>query len=213
MKEEKKETKKLNIYEKITNIKSEFLKSNVKKSGKNKFANYTYYELADITPVLIELCKKYGIFTKFSYTKDQATLEIVNIEKPDEREIYTSPMEELELKGCNKIQALGGTETYQRRYLYMSAFDIIENDLFDATSGTKQNESKPKYASKNTDKEDLISAIDNLEIQTSTDHEEMLKFYKVDSNTDMSIEQLQDAKHRLEMKLKKQRIENLEIGE
>jgi hypothetical protein len=29
----------------------------------------------------------------------------------------------------------------------------------------------------------------------------------------MSIEQLQDAKHRLEMKLKKQRIENLEIGE
>jgi hypothetical protein len=122
-------------------------------------------------------------------------------------------MEELELKGCNKIQALGGTETYQRRYLYMSAFDIIENDLFDATSGTKQNESKPKYVSKNTDKEDLIAAIDNLEIQTSTDHEEMLKFYKVDSNIDMSIEQLQDAKHRLEMKLKKQRIENLEIGE
>lgn len=133
MKEEKKEKEiKLNLYEKITNIKSDFLKANVKKSGKNKFANYTYYELADITPVLIELCKTYKVFTKFSYTKEQATLEIVNIEKPDEREIYTSPMEELELKGCNKIQALGGTETYSRRYLYMSAFDIIENDMFDA---------------------------------------------------------------------------------
>lgn len=135
MKEEKvKETKerKLNIYEKITNIKSDFLKANVKKSGKNKFANYTYYELADITPVLIELCKQYGIFTKFSYTKDEATLEIVNIENPIEREVYTSPMEELELKGCNKIQALGGCETYNRRYLYMSCFDIIENDMFDA---------------------------------------------------------------------------------
>ena len=144
MKEEKTKEKKLNIYEKITNIKSEFLKANIKKSGKNKFANYTYYELADITPVLIELCKKYGIFTKFSYTKDQATLEIVNIEKPDEREVYTSPMEELDLKGCNKIQALGGSETYSRRYLYMSAFDIIENDMFDATiseeSDKEQNE-------------------------------------------------------------------------
>ena len=59
----------------------------------------------------------------------------------------------------------------------------------------------------------LIQDISNLEIQTNTDHEEMLKFYKVDSNLDMSIEQLKDAKHRLEMKLKKQRIENLEIGE
>lgn len=133
MKEDKKEIKKINLYEKITNIKSDFLKANVKKSGKNKFANYTYYELADITPVLIELCKQYKVFTKFSYTKEFATLEIVNIENPNEREIYTSPMEDLDLKGCNKIQALGGVETYQRRYLYLSAIDIIENDMFDST--------------------------------------------------------------------------------
>ena len=144
MKEEKKDKKiELNLYEKITNIKSDFLKANVKKSGKNKFANYTYYELADITPVLIELCKEYKVFTKFSYTKDQATLEIVNIEKPNEREIYTSPMEELELKGCNKIQALGGTETYSRRYLYMSAFDIIENDMFDAVISEEKEKQTP----------------------------------------------------------------------
>lgn len=151
MKEEKtKEVKekKLNIYEKIINIKSEFLKANVKKSGRNKFANYTYYELADITPVLIELCKKYGIFTKFSYTKEQAVLEIVNIEKPEEREIYTSPMEELELKGCNKIQALGGSETYSRRYLYMSAFDIIENDMFDATISEETQQDRAKLVVK-----------------------------------------------------------------
>lgn len=149
MKEEKvKENKKINIYEKITNIKNDFLKENVKKSGRNKFANYTYYELADITPVLIELCKKYGIFTKFSYTKDEATLEIVNIENPNEREIYTSPMEELELKGCNKIQALGGCETYSRRYLYMSAFDIIENDMFDAVV-SEEKEPKEKQTAEN----------------------------------------------------------------
>jgi hypothetical protein len=145
MKEEKKETKKINLYEKITNIKSDFLKANVKKSGKNKFANYTYYELADITPVLIELCKQYKVFTKFSYTKEFATLEIVNIENPTEREIYTSPMEDLDLKGCNKIQALGGVETYQRRYLYLSAMDIIENDMFDSTIS----EEKEKQTSDN----------------------------------------------------------------
>lgn len=122
----------MNLYEKIQKIKIDFLDKNIKKSGKNRFANYTYYELADITPVLIKLCNEYKVFTKFSYTKELATLEIINIEKTDEREIYTSPMEELDLKGCNKIQGLGGVETYQRRYLYLSAFDIIENDMFDA---------------------------------------------------------------------------------
>jgi hypothetical protein len=63
------------------------------------------------------------------------------------------------------------------------------------------------------EKTKLIQEVDNLEIQTSTNHEEMLKFYKVESNIDMNVEQLQDAKHRLEMKLRKQKIENLEIGE
>lgn len=128
----KTDKEKINLYEKIQIIKEKFLEANIKKSGKNRFANYTYYELADITPILIKLCNEYKVFTKFSYSKELATLEIINIENPEEKEIYTSPMEELELKGCNKIQALGGTETYSRRYLYMSAFDIIENDMFDA---------------------------------------------------------------------------------
>jgi hypothetical protein len=185
MKEEKKETKKLNIYEKITNIKSEFLKSNVKKSGKNKFANYTYYELADITPVLIELCKKYGIFTKFSYTKDQATLEIVNIEKPDEREIYTSPMEELELKGCNKIQALGGSETYSRRYLYMSAFDIIENDMFDATI-SEEKENQDEHLK-------LLVDIKNLMVEKKVLPNEVSEHFEKNS-ADMTNEELQEVK-------------------
>ena len=57
-------------------------------------------------------------------------------------------MRELELKGCNKIQALGGIETYQRRYLYMCAFDIVENDMFDKVSG------------KETKKEDKNEIID-----------------------------------------------------
>jgi hypothetical protein len=61
-------------------------------------------------------------------------LEISNVENSEESVFYTSPMRELELKGCNQIQALGGVETYQRRYLYLNAFDLVENDTFDAVS-------------------------------------------------------------------------------
>lgn len=172
----------MNLFEKIQKIKLDFLKSNIKKSGKNRFANYTYYELADITPAIIELCDKYKVFTKFTYSKELATLEIVNIEKTDEREIYTSPIEELELKGCNKIQALGGTETYSRRYLYMSAFDIIENDMFDAViSEEKQKETL-----------DVIVQIKKLMTKKKVLANEVSEHFGKNS-ADMSDEELQEV--------------------
>lgn len=121
-----------NIYEKVNEVKKRLLEANIKKSGVNKFAGYNYYELADFTPFIINFCTELKLFTAVSFNKELATLTIVNAEKPDEKIEYTSPIEELELKGCNKVQALGGTETYSRRYLYMAAFDIIENDMFDS---------------------------------------------------------------------------------
>lgn len=125
----------MNIYEKIQLIKNELLVANLKKTGENKFAGFKYYELADFLPTIIKLCKTYKVFTRVTFNNELATLEIRNIENPEEVIEYTSPMEQLELKGCNKVQALGGTETYSRRYLYQACFDIIENDMFDGTSG------------------------------------------------------------------------------
>lgn len=123
----------MNIYEKVQKAKEIILQANLKKSGKNKFAGYTYYELSDLLPKIIQVCNELKMFTKVNFTAEYATLEIVNIEKPDEVIVYESPMKELQLKGANAIQAMGGVQTYQRRYLYMAAFDIIENDMFDAT--------------------------------------------------------------------------------
>lgn len=49
-------------------------------------------------------------------------------------------MRTLELKGANAVQLLGGVETYQRRYLYMTVLDIVEADQFD---GMPQDMRKP----------------------------------------------------------------------
>lgn len=122
----------MNLYEKIQCIKEELLKANLKKSGNNKFVGYTYYELGDFTPTIVTKCKEYKILTYFSFDNDFAKLIAVNAENPEEKIETTSPMKDFQLKGCNDIQALGGTETYQRRYLYMALFDIVENDMFDA---------------------------------------------------------------------------------
>lgn len=133
------------LYEKINKIKEGILKANLKKSGYNKFSNFSYYELADITPTIIKLCNEYNVMTQFTFDKEYARLLITDVEKPEDNLIYTSPMEELEIKGANKIQALGGTETYQRRYLYMMAFDIIESDMFDATAGMTDEDKAKAY--------------------------------------------------------------------
>lgn len=182
----------MNIYEKMQHVKEEFLNRKIKKSGKNKFANYTYYELADITPVLLELNNKYKIFTQTTFDKELATLKIINIENPEEFLIYTSPMAELELKGCNKIQALGGVETYQRRYLLMSAYDIIEAEMFDSKTYMTPEERLRSLAKLQT-----------LAEETDTDYDKLLEHYEVKSNTELSNNQLQEALKVLEKKLKK----------
>lgn len=134
----------MNIYEKIQKVKKGILESNLKKTGENKYAGFKYYELADFLPTLINLCEENKLYTKITFDNEVARLVIKNAEKSDEIEEYTSPMRNLELKGCNQIQALGGVETYQRRYLYMSAFDIVENDMFDATNGKDEKNTTEK---------------------------------------------------------------------
>lgn len=127
-----------NIYKKIQATKKRLLEANLKKSGENDFSHYKYYELADFLPTLIKICDEEGLFTGIRFDDAFAYLDIVNIEKPEEKVTYTSPMRALELKGANAVQALGGVETYSRRYLYMAAFDIVENDMFDSTTAEEQ---------------------------------------------------------------------------
>lgn len=158
----------MNIYEKMNEAKIHILKAKLKKSGENKFAGFKYFELADILPEIVYICQQLKLHTKVTFTESEAVLTITNAEDPKEILHVTSPMKETELKGCNAIQALGGVETYQRRYLYMAAFDIIENDLFDAKTGQGETISKNVY-------EALVSAIGNKNIPSRIITDELAK--------------------------------------
>ena len=149
----------MNIYAKIQNVKLKLLAENIKKSGYNKYSGYYYYELADFMPYIIKYCTDFGLFTAVTFDRVTSRLIIRDIDKPEDFVEYTSPIEELELKGCNKIQALGGTETYSRRYLYMSAFDIVENDMFDGVNGKKEKKSKDDVTDTQDASEELIDQI------------------------------------------------------
>ena len=122
-----------NIYEKLQNIRVAVQDLNLKKTGENKFSHYFYFELGDFLPKINELMLAHKMSSYVSFTGSLATLTIVNIEVPEETVVFTSPMAGADLKGCHAIQNLGAVETYQRRYLYMTAFEIVENDAVEAT--------------------------------------------------------------------------------
>ena len=141
-----------NIYQKLQDARIELQEKDLKKSGENKFAKYRYYELGDFLPEINNINQKHGLFTSVSFTTDYAVLNVVNVENPEETIKFTSPMGKAELKGCHEIQNIGAVETYQRRYLYMTAFEIVEHDALDATTGeAREPKEKPKEKAKETD--------------------------------------------------------------
>ncbi|MBY6850415.1 ERF family protein [Clostridium botulinum] len=136
----------MSIYKKLAEARVKLQNAGLKKSGKNKFANYDYFELYDFLPRVNEINAELGICAVVSFDKENATMILTDVEKTDSTITITSPMESATLKGCHAIQNLGAVESYQRRYLYMTAYEIAENDILDGTlgQGDKKGNNKPQ---------------------------------------------------------------------
>ena len=135
IKEGKQEMEKKNIYQKLMEVRTNFHKLELKKSGHNKFANFKYFELGDFLVPATKLLNEEGLCPIVTFNNEVAKMVLVNTDNPSETITFTSPMRDLELKGANSMQSLGGVETYQTRYLYIQLLNIVESDFFDAVSG------------------------------------------------------------------------------
>ena len=119
---------------KLQQCRVELQSKEIKKSGHNKFAGYYYMELGDFLPEINLLFHKHGLFSQVSYTATEATLLIMDTDDGS-TVVFTSPMGSAALKGCHEVQNIGAVETYQRRYLYVTALEIVEHDALDASTG------------------------------------------------------------------------------
>lgn len=122
----------MTIFEKLNEARLRFQNAGVKKTGNNKFAGYTYYELADILPEINKLANELKFCCVVNFTPDLATLDFCDLEG-DGRITFKSPMSSASLKGGQEVQNLGAVETYIKRYLYQNCFEIVENDVLDET--------------------------------------------------------------------------------
>ena len=131
-----------NVYQKLQAARVELQKMNIKKSGKNDYVKFTYFELADFLPPLNEIFLKEGLSSNFSIIGEQANLFIVDIDDPDKNILFTSPVADAQLKGCTPIQSIGAVHTYMKRYLYLNALEITAEDYIDKNVGNFKPENK-----------------------------------------------------------------------
>lgn len=126
----------MSVYTKLNQAREKFHSLELKKTGKNTFANYYYFELGDFLIPALKVFREVGLCAYVSFDKDMATMTIVDLESSERMEIK-SPMGSASLKGCHEVQNIGAVETYQRRYLWVAALEIVEHDALDATTGKK----------------------------------------------------------------------------
>jgi hypothetical protein len=124
------------VYAKLQKARMMLQAAPIKKSGHNKFSGYFYFELGDFLPTVNQIFSELGLCSAISFDKELATLRIVDTDNGGSI-VFTSPMADANLKGCHPIQNLGAVETYSRRYLYVTALEIVEHDALDATTGSE----------------------------------------------------------------------------
>jgi len=128
----------MSVYKKLAQARVMLQNVEMTKSGNNKFAGYKYFELGDFMPHINRIFNEVGLCGYVSFDKEEATLTIRDVDGDDPGIHITSPMAEAQLKGCHPVQNLGAVETYQRRYLWVTALEIVEHDALDSSEPVKQ---------------------------------------------------------------------------
>ena len=125
----------MGVYKKLADARKMMRSRTLKKSGHNKFAGYNYFELGDFLHPALEIFDQLGLISIVSFTKEQAELCVVDTDGGGEI-VFTCPFGSAALKGCHEVQNMGACQTYNRRYLYTLALELLEHDALDSTTGS-----------------------------------------------------------------------------
>lgn len=190
---------KKNIYQKLQKCRVEVQDAGVKKTGKNKFSGYDYFELSDFLPEINKSMDKNQLTSVFLFTKEKATLTIIDSEEPEKKIEFTTPVAVTPLKGCNEMQNIGAAQSYARRYLYFMAFEIAESDVLD--SNNTEPDEEEEYQRKKIDFT-KVSTIREMLKKTNSSEKTIFKFFKVNRLEDITNGQFRKVMDSLEKKEK-----------
>ena len=150
----------MSVYKKLQEARIDLQSRPLKKSGRNKFAGFEYFELGDFLPTIQNIFTEKGLCGTITFYTDIAILTIVDVDKPEDKIEFKSPMSTAELKGCHAIQNLGAVQTYLRRYLWVAAMEIVEHDSLDAITGKDE----PKKAEPTVESPRIVGNVGEWQI-------------------------------------------------
>lgn len=135
------EEKARTLNQSIIKIRVDLQNKKLKKSGKNKFAGFEYFELADFLPTLNELMQAEEINDIFTIEDEYARLILIKGNEQQEYKIpfkmFTTPVNAKGIKSMQDIQYLGALNTYYKRYLYLNAFGITDGEVIDSMDNSQ----------------------------------------------------------------------------
>lgn len=134
------------------------MEKSLKKTGKNDFAHFDFFQLKDFLPEAQRIFTKLGVTTQYTIMprvianiervengvaikepiiRDIARLVVKDIETEEELifEMEAAPVQIGNNTKQNIYQAAGGRSTYYKRYLYRDALEIEEDDESDNVLG------------------------------------------------------------------------------
>lgn len=131
-----------NLYQKLIAARRMFLDCGATKTGKHMQLTFMYFELQDIVPNATRIFEEVGLIAIPQFNENTVSVEIVNVDKPEETKIVSLPYKKVEQiisntgkVVTNEIQTMGSMITYYRRYLWLIVLDIVESDTIDPNTG------------------------------------------------------------------------------
>ena len=152
------------VYAKLQAARIALMEKGLKKTGKNTFANFDFFQLVDFLPEVQKIFTKLGLTTNYTLAprvvaeetvmnledtklvsskpiiRDMARLIIRDLETGEET-TFEMEAEKLQIGNNtkqNNYQAAGGRSTYYKRYLYRDALEIEESDESDIMLGAPE---------------------------------------------------------------------------
>jgi len=194
----------MSVLKKLMEARIKLQSTKIEKTGNNKFAGYKYMQLEDFLPATQEIFNNLGLCGVVSFGTDVATLTITDTDS-GESVVVGSPMSTAALKGAHEIQNLGAVQTYLRRYLWVTAMEIVEHDALDSSEPLKP-AAKPEQALATAAKEYAKTAKKTIEgnggnwnIKITDDHDGQGWAAAAKQGAEMALELAQNAGDVLEI--------------
>lgn len=180
--------KEMGLYERVSNCRLFMQEEGIKKLGKNTFAKYDYYKLADLNTVMNKGLQKFRLCTHVQVTEQIAMLTIINVDNPNEEMLFTMPTVDAEMTKVTKIQNWGSTVSYLTRYLILQAFQIGECEV--DVDSTEQSEARDKQEKKVASiKEEVVALCREKAKDHRAEVNEIVKKY---NNNSIAISKVED---------------------